>query len=235
MVAIADRPHHRDQVGGRHAAAGRGNLDPSTMAAAPAALEHDPTEVRVPSNAKFKGPASYFPSIRRARAEDAAALATFAEAAFRATFGADNTAEDMDLHCHRSFGAATQGAEIADPMTLTLVSEHDGALVGFAQLRWGAAPACVVAERPVEIQRLYVDGAWHGRGIAQALMTACFDAMARRASDVAWLGVWERNGRAIAFYRRTGFADVGDHVFRLGTDPQRDVVMVKAVGREPGA
>lgn len=169
------------------------------------------------------------PSIRRADAHDADALAAFAEATFRATFAAENTATDMDLHCRRRFGPSQQAAEIADPAMVTLVSEHAGALVGFAQLRSGEAPACVVAERPVEIQRLYVDAGWHGQGVAQALMAALFDEMARANADVAWLGVWERNARAIAYYRRTGFVEVGDHVFRLGTDPQRDVIMAKPV------
>jgi ribosomal protein S18 acetylase RimI-like enzyme len=55
--------------------------------------------------------------------------------------------------------------------------------------------------------------------------------MERRRSDVAWLGVWERNARAIAFYRKFGFAEVGEHVFLLGKDPQRDVVMARPVRR----
>jgi ribosomal protein S18 acetylase RimI-like enzyme len=46
---------------------------------------------------------------------------------------------------------------------------------------------------------------------------------------VAWLGVWEHNPRAIAFYRKSGFVEVGDHVFPVGRDPQRDVVMARAV------
>jgi len=47
--------------------------------------------------------------------------------------------------------------------------------------------------------------------------------------DAIWLGVWERNGRAQAFYRKWNFRAVGQHVFQLGSDPQRDILMQRAV------
>lgn len=175
------------------------------------------------------------PTTRKADPADAATLAAFAEATFRATFGADNSAEDMELHCRTSYGVARQAAEIADPAWCTLLSEHEGRLVGFAQLRFGAAPAGVDAARPGELHRLYVDAAWHGRGVAGALMAACHDELERRAADAVWLGVWERNPRAIAFYRRSGFVEVGEHVFQLGSDPQRDVIMAKTLEPAVGA
>ena len=89
------------------------------------------------------------------------------------------------------------------------------------------APSCVTARAPGEIQRLYVVKEWHGRGVAQALMDACIGEMKVRGTDIVWLGVWERNPRAIAFYRKFGFTETGDHVFPLGRDPQRDIVMVR--------
>jgi ribosomal protein S18 acetylase RimI-like enzyme len=58
-------------------------------------------------------------------------------------------------------------------------------------------------------------------------MAACLEELKARGSDVAWLGVWERNPRAIAFYRKMGFAECGEHVFTLGHEPQRDVVMAR--------
>jgi ribosomal protein S18 acetylase RimI-like enzyme len=60
-------------------------------------------------------------------------------------------------------------------------------------------------------------------------MNACIEEMSLHRSDVVWLGVWERNPRAIAFYRKFGFREVGTHVFPLGNDPQRDIVMARPV------
>ena len=167
------------------------------------------------------------PAIRPAHAGDAAALAALAERTFRATFGPDNTVANLDLHCARTYGEAIQAAEIADPRRVTVVVDVDGALVGYAQLRWGRAPACVVAARPAEIQRVYVDAPWHGRGVAQALMEAMLAHARAGGADRVWLGVWERNARARAFYTKSGFVEAGDHAFVLGDEAQRDLVMVR--------
>jgi ribosomal protein S18 acetylase RimI-like enzyme len=168
-------------------------------------------------------------TVRRARREDAFQLAELAEATFRHTFASMNTPADLDLHCRTSYGEAIQANEIADRKRITLLSEHGERLVGFAQLRWGKAPICVTADAPAEIQRLYVIAQLHGTGVAQELMNACLTEMTMSGSDVAWLGVWEHNPKAVAFYTKFGFQQVGEHVFQLGNDAQRDVVMVRAL------
>ena len=172
------------------------------------------------------------PRIRRADARDATPLADLAERTFRTTFAPHNSDANMALHCARTYGEAIQAAEIADPARVTVVADDDGALCGYAMLRWGAAPACVVARRPAEVQRIYVDKPWHGRGVAQALMTAMLEHARNGGADRVWLGVWEHNPRARAFYRRAGFVDVGDHAFRLGDEVQRDRVMVRDLAED---
>ena len=44
-----------------------------------------------------------------------------------------------------------------------------------------------------------------------------------------WLGVWERNLRAQAFYRKHGFAPIGSQIFMFGTEPQTDQVWVRSI------
>src|SRR5690242_15564451 len=100
------------------------------------------------------------PTIRTARRDDAAQLSRIAEQTFRDTFAALNTAQNMHLHCRSNFSEAIQAQEIADPARVNLLCENGGGLVGFAQLRWGRAPACVTAGAPGEIQRLYVVAAF---------------------------------------------------------------------------
>ena len=167
------------------------------------------------------------PSLRHATPRDARELAHLGERTFREAFGPMNTADNIDHHTRERYGEAIQADEIADPRMTTLVAEADGALIGFTQLRWEAAPPCVVATTPGEIQRLYVASEWHGRGIAQQLMEAALGLMQARRCDVAWLGVWEHNPRAIAFYHKYGFAEVGDQPYSLGDDDQRDLVLAR--------
>ncbi len=164
-------------------------------------------------------------AIRRAMPADAAALAALAESTFREAFAADNSQENLDQHCAQNFGAGIQGGEIADPQLITLLAETGGKLVGFAQLRPMHPSSSVRAERPAELHRIYVASEWHGRGVAGDLMRQVIAAAVESGSDCIWLGVWEHNPRAIAFYRKFGFRVVGDHSFMLGNDQQRDLIL----------
>jgi len=167
--------------------------------------------------------------IRRAMLEDARALATLAERTFRSTFGSFNTVEDTDIHCRSTYGETIQAQEISSAATVTLLTEEEGELIAFAQLRWMPPPACVPARDAGEIQRFYVRDDRHGMGVAQALMEACIGEFERRKCAAVWLGVWENNPKAMAFYRKAGFVEVGEHLFALGDDLQRDIVMCKSL------
>jgi len=84
----------------------------------------------------------------------------------------------------------------------------------------------------IELRRFYIEGRWHGRGLAPALMEHVLRAAVARGAAVLWLGVWERNARAIRFYRKCRFLDVGSQVFVLGADPQTDRVMLRPLARQ---
>jgi len=168
--------------------------------------------------------------IRQATPSDARALATFAARAFADTFAADNTPEDMAAYLAESFGEAQQRAELADPSCTVLLAERDGELAGYAMLRDGATPreaATLAPGNAMEIARLYAGKRWIGTGVGATLMQACLDFAAARGREWTWLAVWERNARAIAFYARWGFRDVGAQHFQLGADRQTDRIMAR--------
>lgn len=159
--------------------------------------------------------------IRRATPGDAARLAEFGARTFQETFGAHNRPEDMEAFLSTAYGVDVQLAEIIDPARVMLIVEEGDALIAYAQLR--------VHLPEVEIGRFYVDSAWHGRGIAQSLMSAVLDLVRDLGATRLWLGVWERNAKAIAFYEKCGFVDCGSQPFLLGSDLQTDRVMERAV------
>ena len=167
--------------------------------------------------------------IRRARQADASMLAEFAARTFTDTFGPDNRPEDMAMFLASTFAADHQAREITDPSYVTLLAEIDGSLAGYAQLRWSEPPECVTGPSPIELLRFYVDTAWKGRGIAQRLMTEVRETAKNLGARTLWLGVWEHNPRAQAFYLKSGYRDVGAHDFVLGTDRQTDRVMVVGI------
>ena len=172
--------------------------------------------------------------IRRAVEDDALALSVLAEATFRAAFAESNTAANMQLHCAAHYGQALQLAEIRESSLETWVAELDSRLVAYIQLRFDAASLAIEGKRSVEIQRFYVDASHHGTGLARELMAHAVARADAVGCAVLWLGVWERNAKALAFYRKWGFEIVGEHIFKVGADPQRDLLMRRGVqARDP--
>ena len=166
-------------------------------------------------------------AIRPATPPDAHRLSGFASRMFRETFAAHNRPEDMAAYLSSAFNDARQLSEIGDPATVTLLIENGTTLLGYAQLHVGEPPDCVPDRQAMELVRFYVDRALHGSGLAHTLMEATHAAASARAQTI-WLGVWEHNARAIAFYAKWGFVDVGSHVFVLGSDRQTDRIMWRA-------
>jgi ribosomal protein S18 acetylase RimI-like enzyme len=167
--------------------------------------------------------------IRVAAREDAAQVSIFLAREFSNTFDAYNTASDMAMYLAQTYSVEQQEREIADPLGPYLLLEIDGALAGIARLRIGSRDAQVISVSPVEVQRFYVSGAWHGRGIAHHLMAECVTRATAAGATTVWLGVWDQNARAIRFYEKCGFVDVGTATFVLGTDPQNDRVMARTI------
>src|SRR5215218_6648828 len=159
-------------------------------------------------------------ALRRATPADAARLAAFAD-----TFGAQNRPEDMAAYLAEAFGEAAQRAELTDPRFTVFLAELDGELAGYAMLREGPAPPCVPDASAIEIARLYAGRRWIGAGLGTLLMQRCLVEAASRGRRTIWLGVWERNARAICFYQRWHFTIVGSQPFQLGSDRQNDRVM----------
>ena len=165
------------------------------------------------------------PGIRRATADDAGPLAELAARTFAETYAAFNDPADMAAHLTARYSEAKQAQELADPVATYIVAEWAGRLIGYAYLVADQAPPGVRLDGPVELVRFYVEGEWHGRGVAQLLMAECVAEARRRGGRTLWLGVWQENPRAIAFYRKAGFGVVGRTAFRLGSQVQDDHVM----------
>ena len=168
-------------------------------------------------------------TIRRGTLADAALLSEFGASTFSETFAADNSPEDLAAYLATSFNLSQQTAELEDLASTFLIADVDGRAAGYAMLRESEPENGVEGANPVELVRLYVSRDWLGRGIGEQLMRACIEVARHDGYETIWLGVWERNARAQAFYRKWNFRTVGEHMFQLGSDLQRDLVMERTL------
>lgn len=182
------------------------------------------------------------PTLRRATPADAAALADFAARTFRETYappaGPCDPA-DVEAYVAEHFGPAVQGAELADERLRVVVAESDGALAGYAVVRAGSRPGdaddfapasaqeatAIVEAAWAELARLYVDRPWHGSGVAAALFEAARVEAAAVGAGALWFSVYQRNPRAVAFYRKRGARTIASATFTMGREVQHDWLM----------
>ncbi len=155
-------------------------------------------------------------SIRLALESDAEMLTELARRTFHDAFAPMNSPENMESYIRQNFTLDKFIEQLADPHAIFLIAEIEAAPIGFAKLYEGDAPDCVEGIAPIEIERFYIDRQFHGKGVARTLMEACFDCARRSGHKTVFLGVWERNHRAIAFYRKYGFEVVGSQCFPDG-------------------
>ncbi|OQP56984.1 hypothetical protein A3860_10450 [Niastella vici] len=168
-------------------------------------------------------------SIREATTEDAALIADLSRQTFYDTFAAANTAQDMDKFMNEAFTREKLMAEVGVPGNIFLLAYEASEPVGYARLRETGSPLLIEDGLALEIARIYAVQKSIGKGVGRALMQHSIEIAREKSARVIWLGVWEKNQKAIAFYMKWGFEKFGEHVFMLGNDPQTDWLMKKVL------
>jgi GNAT superfamily N-acetyltransferase len=165
--------------------------------------------------------------IRIAGAGDAELIADLARRTFYETFAAVNTAENMRIYLEEQYTREKAMAEVVAPGRIYLLAYLGDEVAGYASLRESESPKGLEGKRTIEIGQLYAEQKMIGKGVGAFLMQACLDTARETGADWVWLGVWEHNHRAKAFYAKWGFEPFGEHVFFVGLDAQLDWLMRK--------
>jgi diamine N-acetyltransferase len=165
--------------------------------------------------------------IRKATVVDAEPLTALAYKTFWDAFHdhPKNAPDDLADYMAKAFNVEQIAHELADKNSVFLIAEIAGEMVGYAKLVVDYIEPGVIAEKPIELNRLYSATEYLGKGVGTALMEECFAAAKELGCDAMWLGVWEYNPRAQRFYEKYGFRVVSKHVFQLGSDAQTDLLM----------
>ncbi len=169
-------------------------------------------------------------SIRLAAPDDARALSLLGSATMLETYAELVDGPDIVAHCENRHSVAVYAAWLADPSVVIWIAETIRRnAVGYLVLMPATLPDDAPHPDDLEVQRIYVLSRYHGTGIGHALMTRAVEESARRGARQVVLGVLKRNTRAVAFYRRQGFREVGTRVFQVGSARFDDFVFGKEV------
>ena len=166
-------------------------------------------------------------TIRIATKSDAVLIADISRITFEETFAAQNSKEDMDKFLKEQFTRDKLVLEAGAPENTYLLCYQKGKIAGYAKLRESPNPQGLDHKQALEIVRFYALAEWIGKGIGRHLMQASIDIAMKRFKKIIWLGVWEKNQRAIDFYTKWNFKKFGEQQFILGNDAQTDWLMKK--------
>ena len=152
-------------------------------------------------------------------------LLQLARSTFYDAFAPVNTAENMRLYMDQNLVADKLAAELGNPESAFYFARAGNELVGYIKVNYGHAQTELRDASALEVERIYVVKEWQSRKVGQLLMDKEFELARAHRAPYIWLGVFEANVKAIAFYQRNGFEVFDQHVFKLGTDEQRDIMM----------
>jgi len=173
------------------------------------------------------------PLIRLATVDDVPLLCALGAATFRETYREISDPREVDDYADEHFTPERVAAWFRKPCACTLLAVAAGAPVGYAHLRHARVPACVADRKAIELSRLYLLGTAQGTGLGSAMMAAVLAQAAGLEARTVWLGAYDRNLRALAFYARHGFVRVGTHKFEFGGRTHADPVLTRPVVLTP--
>ena len=167
--------------------------------------------------------------VRKATKDDIPALMTLASESFYVTYGPYNPVHVLDDYVAKYFSDTQLHSEFDDPKNHFYISEDEGQLTGYMKLREDNLPECKLDGNPIEIERIYAHPQLKRRGIGATLINAAVERSKPMGYTSVWLGVFQKNKPAVAFYKKQGFTIAGDAIFMMGDDAQKDYVMVKII------
>lgn len=144
---------------------------------------------------------------------------------FSETFSKNNTKENMEKYLLESFSTEKLAAELNDANAEFYFATQNEKVIGYLKINFGAAQTELKDSSGLEIERIYVFKAFHGKHVGQLLYEKALEIAKQHELAFVWLGVWEENLRAISFYQKNGFVVFDKHLFKLGEEIQTDIMM----------
>ena len=161
--------------------------------------------------------------------EDLQALAEISKRTFSDAFEAANDPKDFNVYLAQAFSLDKLREELQHSDTSFYFVYHKQKPIAYFKLNTGVAQSEFKETSGMELERIYVTSGYQGKGVGKRLLDAVFGIAKKNGIPFVWLGVWQENPKAVAFYERHGFKKIGTHPYDIGADRQTDWLMKKEV------
>jgi hypothetical protein len=164
-------------------------------------------------------------TIQKVNPIDIKLFASISKQTFLETYADDNSEEDMVKYLADNFSSKQLTTDLSNPNSEFYFVKNDTQIIGYLKLNFGQAQTEDHHDSAMEIERIYALKSYHGKSVGQMLFDKAYEVAKAKKAAYLWLGVWEKNPRAIRFYEKNGFVAFDKHVFVLGKDEQTDLLM----------
>lgn len=166
-------------------------------------------------------------ALKKCTADDLDTLCMFSRKTYEQTFARLNTPENMQAYLNEAFNLEKLHGELSDRNSSFYYLYTDDKLCGYLKLNESPSQTDINDAQSLELERIYVDARFQGKGLGRVLLEHAVKIAQEKNKIYIWLGVWEKNEKALAFYQKNGFYKIGTHPFIMGDDEQIDYVMRK--------
>lgn len=163
--------------------------------------------------------------IRDVQPTEVALLQQISSKTFVEAFEHLNNPSDFKMYVDKAFTLEQIKLEYENPNSYHFFAEYNADIIGFVKLNLQTAQTEMPFKNALEIQRIYIISKYQGLKVGKQFLQFVIDFAKQKRIDKIWLGVWDKNLRAISFYERNGFVAFSKHKFMVGTDLQFDIMM----------
>ncbi|MEH7224036.1 GNAT family N-acetyltransferase [Bacillus sp. JJ1566] len=168
-------------------------------------------------------------SIKKCSMEDLHILQEVSVETFNDTFRDQNSPENMAAYLEKAFNMKQLEKELSNISSDFFFIYFNNEVAGYLKVNINDAQSEEMGNESLEIERIYIKDKFQKHGLGKVLFNKAMEIALERNKKKIWLGVWEKNENAIAFYKKMGFVQTGAHSFYMGDEEQMDFIMMKTI------
>jgi ribosomal protein S18 acetylase RimI-like enzyme len=168
-------------------------------------------------------------NLKKCTLEDLRKLQEISYETFNETFKHQNSPENMEAYLEKAFNLEQVEKELSNTSSHFFFVYVDNEIAGYLKVNTDDAQSEEMGDESLEIERIYIKNNFQKHGIGKYLFNKAIDMAMEHHKKKIWLGVWEKNENALAFYKKMGFVQTGAHSFYMGDEEQVDFIMVKTL------
>lgn len=165
--------------------------------------------------------------IKKCTYEDLHTLQAICFETFNDTFKDQNSPENMTAYLDKAFNVNQLEKELSNISSQFFFVYFNKVIVGYLKVNIDDAQSEKMGDESLEIERIYIKNKFQKHGLGKYLLNIAEEIAVKCNKKKIWLGVWEKNENAIAFYKSRGFVQTGTHSFYMGDEEQIDFIMTK--------